>query len=732
MFPKKFVVRFGVTGTMFGDVFLEMAAILAMAALVGALGFLLRQPLIIAFLVTGVLAGPAGFGIISSHGQLELLAHIGIALLLFVVGLRLDLNLIRTTGPVALATGIGQVVFTSLFGFLIAIGMGMSVIGALYVSVALTFSSTIIIVKLLSDKREIDALHGRIALGFLIVQDIVAIGAMIALTAIGGADSGQEEALARVAGIVGKGIGMLVVIGLLMRYVLPGLTRHLARSQELLMVFAVAWAVFLGAIGDSLGFSKEVGAFLGGVSLASTPYRDAIGARLVSLRDFLLLFFFIDLGSRLEWATVGGQVENALLFSVFVLVGNPLIVMAIMGYMGYRRRTGFLAGLTVAQISEFSLILAALGLGLGHIDMETMGLITLVGVVTICMSTYMIIYSGNLYRWLSSPLRVFERKQAHRELSEGSGCDSNQVDVVLVGLGNYGGGIVEHLLERGRRPVGADFDPQTLRFWQSRGLPVIYGDVGDPEFLEQLPISCARWVVSTVRDPSLNIALCGLLRQRHYEGKIALTARDEYDAEAYLKAGAHVVLRPFSDAAEQAVDALTEAASLLPADVDWPLTVKEVRLRPRSVFAGQRIRDLPLRNMAGISVVAVSRAGRVSYDPEADFQLFPGDRLVLMGDAVDLTRAEEMLQRPERGEEPAEKNPFVMAEVALSERSPLIGQTLADISFRQNYGITVVGILRGDERISYPKPTEPLGTGDRLIVIGTDEAVEGLKKISPP
>lgn len=725
-------ITLGVTVVISGDVFIEMAAILALAALIGAVGSLLRQPLIIAFLVTGVLAGPAGLGIIGSRSQLELLAHIGIALLLFVVGLRLDLTLIRTTGPVALATGIGQVVFTSFFGFFIALGMGMSVLGALYVSVALTFSSTIIIVKLLSDKREIDALHGRIALGFLIVQDIVAIGALIFLTAIGGVGTGQEEALAKVAAIVAKGVGMLAAIGLLMRYVLPGLTRQLARNQELLMIFAVAWAVFLGALGDHLGFSKEVGAFLGGVSLASTPYRDAIGARLVSLRDFLLLFFFIDLGSRLEWSTVGGQVENALLFSVFVLVGNPLIVMAIMGFMGYRRRTGFLAGLTVAQISEFSLILAALGLSLGHIDMETMGLITLVGVVTICMSTYMIIYSGNLYRWMSSALRVFERKHAHRELSEGSGCDSTEVDVILVGLGNYGGGVAEHLMERGRRVVAVDFDPQALRLWQSRGLPGVYGDVGDPEFLEQLPIHCARWVVSTVRDPVLNIALCGLLRERHYEGKVALAARDENDAEAYLRAGAHVVLRPFSDAAEQAVDALVDAMSLLPADVDWPLTVREIRLRPRSAFAGRLIRDLPLRHMAGISIVAVSRAGRVFYDPGADFRLFPGDRVVLMGDAVDLTRAEEMLRTLEPDEEPAERNPFVMAEVTLRPRSPLVGRTLADISFRQNYGVTVVGILRGDERISYPKPTEPIGFGDRLIVIGTEEAVENLKVKSPP
>ena len=395
---------------MFEQTFYEIASILVLAAVLGSIAMLLRQPLIIAFLATEILAGPSGFSLLQSHGQIETLAHIGIALLLFVVGLRLDLSLIKTTGPVALATGLGQVVFTSLFGFLIVLLMGFSVVSALYIAVALTFSSTIIIVKLLSDKKEIDALHGKIAVGFLIVQDIVAILAMIILTALGGTGVEDSNTVIKIVLIAGKGAGFILCVWLLVRFVIPGIMRRLAGNQELLVLFAIAWAVFLGAVGDYLGFSKEVGAFIGGVSLASTPYRESIGARLITLRDFLLLFFFIDLGARLDFNMVGPQIFNSVYLSLFVLVGNPLIVMLIMGIMGYRKRTGFLAGLTVAQISEFSLILGALGVSLGHINMEAMSLITLVGVVTICLSSYMIIYSGTIYRWLSNPLSVFERK----------------------------------------------------------------------------------------------------------------------------------------------------------------------------------------------------------------------------------------------------------------------------------------------------------------------------------
>jgi len=708
--------------------FYEIALILSLAAVLGAVGMLLRQPLIVAFLATGILAGPAGLSLIQSHGQIELLAQIGISLLLFVVGLRLDLTLIRTTGPVALATGLGQVIFTSLFGFLITLWLGFSPVASLYVAVALTFSSTIIIVKLLSDKKEIDALHGRIAVGFLIVQDIVAILAMIILTAVGSGGASDGATFSRIAFTALKGIGFLICIGLLMKYVLPGLTKRLAWNQELLLLFSITWAVFLGAAGDYLGFSKEVGAFLGGVSLASTQYREAMAARLVSVRDFLLLFFFIDLGARLDFNTVGPQIPNAIYLSLFVLIGNPLVVMAIMGVMGYRRRTGFLAGLTVAQISEFSLILAALGLSLGHLSKEAMSLVTLVGVITICLSTYMIIYSGTLYRWLSKPMKVFEKKHPYREQLDAETCAIPTVDFILIGLGNYGSGLARHLIRRGKRLAGVDFNPQSLAAWRSQEIPVMFGDVGDPEFLDNLPLNCSAWVVSTVRDKTLNVTLLHLLQERQYEGKIALTAMDEEEAKVYSSRGAHVVLRPFDDASEEAADSLTEAMHLLPDDIDWPLAVEEIRLRKDSVIAGQLIRNLDLRAVTGISIIAVSRAGKVHLDPDPNFQLFPGDRLVLMGEPGALKDAVEILDETKEDEFGQGPGGFATAEVEVDGASAHVGHSLAETKFRKTYGVTVIGIVRDHERIPMPRPEERLMASDRLIVIGTHESVEKMKK----
>jgi Kef-type K+ transport system membrane component KefB len=538
----------------FVNLFYEISAILLLAAAVGALGLILRQPLIVSLLAAGVAVGPFGLGWISSHDQIELLAHVGISLLLFVVGLKLDLHLIKIMGRVALATGLGQVLFTSVVGFLLALGLGLPLVPSVYVAVALTFSSTIIIVKLLTDKREIDSLHGRIAIGFLIVQDVVVVLVMIGLSALG-ERSGQPWWL-QLFWVALKGVAFLGGVALMMRWVLPALLKRLARSQELLVLFAVAWAMILATLGDLLGFSKEVGAFLGGMSLASTPFREALSSRLVGLRDFLLVFFFIDLGSRLNLAILGAQLGKAMLFSLFVLVGNPLIVMIIMGYMGYRRRTGFLAGLTVAQISEFSLILGALGLSLGHIDQGIMGLITLVGLVTIGLSTYMILYSGPLYHMLSGPLKWFERKVPFRETESDSAVQPQTTDFVIIGLGNYGGRIARLLAEQGGRIFGADFDPEVVSAGCNQCLPVFYGDMGDPELLEHLPLDQSRWVVSTIRDRDLNLNLLRAIKERKFRGRVALTARWEEEAEAFIRAGTDLVLRPYADAAERAVEIL--------------------------------------------------------------------------------------------------------------------------------------------------------------------------------
>ena len=526
---------------MFEDVFTEMAVILLISVFLGALGSRLKQPLIVTFIAVGILVGPSVLGWVELNDRIDLLAKMGIALLLFLVGLKLDIHVIKNMGPVALATGLGQVFFTSFFGFLLSILLGLSIIESLYVAVALTFSSTIIIVKLLSDKKELDQLHGRIAIGFLIVQDIVVVLAMIVLTSMG--DAGSESSLWNMAftTIVNGGILLLVVV-VMMRFVLTPLLNQMAKSSEMLILFSISWAVSLAALGVHLGFSKEVGAFLAGVAVASTPYREIVASRLVSLRDFLLLFFFIDLGVGLELSTLTNQLVPGLILSLFVLIGNPLIVMFILSYMGYQKRVGFLAGLTVAQISEFSLILAALGASQGYINDEIVGMITLVGLITISVSTYMILYSQKLYAFLQPVLKGFKPRQKKTTIEDVQD-HSAHYDLVIFGLGRIGEMMAEALSGQGMSVLAVDSNPEMVKCKERAPYKVLYGDMEAPEFLSHLPLQETRWVISSVRDVHTNIAMLYGLKEVGFAGKTAVYSQSEEEADLLRTKGvSHIVM----------------------------------------------------------------------------------------------------------------------------------------------------------------------------------------------
>ena len=552
--------------TAFASVFYEIAALVLLAAGIGFLGLLARQPLVVSFIAVGVLAGPDALGLVSSTDFIQTLSKISIAVLLFLVGLKLDVGLVRSLGKVAVVTGVGQVALTSLSAFAICLALGLDPQASVYVAIALSFSSTIIVVKLLSDKQEISALHGKLALGILIVQDIFVVLAMVTLSAMGvGPEVGHGSYL-DVIKVAAGGIAMLAFVLVFIRYIANPLLKSITRSPELLVIFAVGWAAGLAALGDALGFGKELGGLLAGVSLASTDYREAISSRLASLRDFLLLFFFINLGAGLDLGALGSQIGPAILLSVFVLLGKPLLVLALVGRMGYRRRTGFLAGLTLAQISEFSLIFIAMGLTLGHIDDSTAGLVTLVGLVTIAMSVYMITWSHKLYALCEPYLGFFERRDAFREADSNTQAALRQPhDFVIFGLGRYGQRIGLRLHEQGFRVLGIDFDPEALETWRRLGMQACFGDATDPEFVAHLDLQGVRAVVSAVprergalteADPQL--ALLHGLKTARYSGKVFLSVQKVADVDDLLREGASVVLQPFDDAADYAVRKLAE------------------------------------------------------------------------------------------------------------------------------------------------------------------------------
>jgi Kef-type K+ transport system membrane component KefB/Trk K+ transport system NAD-binding subunit len=568
-------------------VFHEIAWLLLGAAAVGLLGAVLRQPLIVSFIAVGIAAGAFLESSAETASQIRFLAELGVSLLLFLVGLKLDWRLVTTLGPVALATGLGQVAFTAGVGFPIGLALGLDWLTSLYVAVALTFSSTIIVVKLLSDKRELETLHGRIALGFLIVQDIVVVIAMVALSTIGIGAAQAQGGLVKLLTIGASLFGVVAFLALFVRYVADPLMAWLARTPELLVIGAIGWAATAAAIGDTIGLGKELGGLAAGVSLGSTPYRDMISARLAALRDFLLLFFFVSIGAVLDLSTLGQDFTRAVVFSLFVLIGNPLIVILIMAWMGYRARTGFLAGVTVAQISEFSLVFMAMGLALGHVDQSAVGLVTLVGLVTIAGSVYMITYSHQLYAWLRPLLRPFDFG-SWREAAAENDEDEPAVDVIIFGLGRFGGQLLRRLEDAGYNVLGVDLDPQVIARFAREGHQVRFGDVTEQEFWAELPLTQARWIVLsapygtillTETDP--RSGLLTAIRTHRFGGRVAIAARDDREARRLAEGGVDLVLYPFDDAATSAAKQITDLdeesatlatrTALAPAALEAPL-----------------------------------------------------------------------------------------------------------------------------------------------------------------
>ena len=546
-------------------VFHEIAWLLLGAAAVGLLGAALRQPVIVSFIAVGIAAAAISESSPETATQVHFLAELGVALLLFLVGLKLDWRLVRTLGPVALATGLGQVAFTAGIGFPIGLALGLDWLTSLYVAVALTFSSTIIIVKLLSDKRELETLHGRIALGFLIVQDIVVVIAMVVLSTLGIGSAQAEDGPARLLTIGASLLGVVGVLILFVRYLADPVMARLARTPELLVIASIGWAATAAAIGDSVGLGKELGGLAAGISIGSTPYRDMVSARLGALRDFLLLFFFLSIGATLDLSTLGQDFTRAIVLSLFVLIGNPLIVILIMAWMGYRARTGFLAGLTVAQISEFSLIFMAMGLTLGHVDQSAVGLVTLVGLVTIALSVYMITYSQALYAWCRPLLRPLDFgfwREAAAESDEGRPA----VDVIIFGLGRFGSQLLRRLEDAGYTVLGVDLDPDKIRRFSLQGYQVRFGDVTEQDYWAELPLTQARWVVLSVpygtvllteTDPSSGLLTA--IRTHRFGGRVAIAARNDEEARRLQEGGGvDLILYPFDDAATSATKQITD------------------------------------------------------------------------------------------------------------------------------------------------------------------------------
>lgn len=496
---------------------------------------LLKQPLIIGYIIAGIISGPFFFNILHDIEIFNVFSQFGISFLLFLVGINLSPRVIKDVGKIAAVTGIGQIVFTSIIGYLVAVLFGFPPLTSLYIAVALTFSSTIIIMKLLSDKDDIEKLYGRISIGFLLVQDFAAMLALMLISSL------EKEGA---PGIVilftfAKGLALIAVFALFTKFILLKITDFLVESQEFLFIFVVVWGLGLAFLFQHAGLSMEIGALVAGVMLSAATYSYAIASKLKVLRDFFIIFFFVILGSQLAFGQSPEFILPAVIFSLFILVGNPLIVMILMGVFRYSKRTGFHAGLTVAQISEFSLILITMGVKAGHIPESILSLVTLVGIITIAGSTYMVLYSDRIYPLLSKYLAIFERKDVvERELL------ANNFSHFLIGYNRTGFAVLKSFEKLYSEFLVIDFNPEIIRIMKKKKINCIYGDADDIELMEALKIHKASIVVSTVPELSTNMMLLKMIRGKNEKTVVILTARQIADSLILYESGADYVILP--------------------------------------------------------------------------------------------------------------------------------------------------------------------------------------------
>ncbi len=507
----------------------EIGVVIMGATLLAYLARLFRQPMVLGYIIAGFVIGPYAAGLITSTETIALLSELGIAFLLFIVGLEIDFKMIRDSGAKACIMGTGQVAFTAIAGFALAALFGFSAIESFYIAMALTFSSTMIVIKLMSDRGSLDTTYGRLVIGMLLIQDVIAIFVLALLPNLGHS-SPQLIALS-----VAKGVLIFAAAYVSARTILPAILRISARSTELLFLSAVSWLFAFAFFADFLGYSIAIGAFVAGVSLASSSYKLEVVSRVKSLRDFFATVFFVSLGMQLALPSLSGMAVPAAVFSLFVIIGNPIIVAVIGLMLGYNRRISIMAGLPIGQVSEFSLILVALGVTLGHVGSSVSAIIVAVAAVTITATTYVIKYDESIYRLLKAAFHFrpdgdFEKAQKKR------------YDVILCGYNRIGYSIANKLKELGKSFVIVDFNPDVIAGLKKEGMPCIYGDIGDVELLRKLNMPDAQLVVSTVPTIYENELL---IREAQKGRAIAVVTSNHVDVALKLyNLGANYVILP--------------------------------------------------------------------------------------------------------------------------------------------------------------------------------------------
>ncbi len=522
------------------QIFLQLAIILGVAFIISYIVRLLKQPLIIGYIIAGIIVSPFFILFGATSEIINVFSKIGIAFLLFLVGMHLNPKVIKGVGAQSLLIGLIQVILTFALAFIVSSKiLGLDALTSFYVGIAIAFSSTIIIMKLLSDKKQLDSFSSKMSIGILIVQDLIAILVLILIST-----ANFNDGLAGFGSIAIKtlliGIGLVLGVFLFGFFILLKVVKSVARSQELLFLFSICWAFLASALFAFFGFSLEIGALLAGMILSVSPYSAEISSKIKPLRDFFLIIFFIILGLNLDISNVKIVLVDAIILSAVVLLFKPVILIVSMALFKYTKRTSFLVSTSLAQISEFSLIIIMLGVSLGHISNEILSTLTLTLIITIIGSTYMILYSREFYSHSSKVLSFFWKK----DNKENKKLLRKKYDAILFGYNRTGFEILKSLTKLKKRYLVVDFNPETISALNKFRIPNLYGDAEDLEFLNELKLNKIDLAISTIPDYETTSLLIKSIRLVNKNAVIIVRAENINEALEFYEKGADYVLTP--------------------------------------------------------------------------------------------------------------------------------------------------------------------------------------------
>ncbi len=519
------------------NVIVQLSALLSITVGIALLLRVIRQPLIISYIVAGIICGPFILNLFNGdHHLYDTFAEFGVVLLLFIIGLNLNFRHLKSIGKVSFLAGMGQVFFTGTIGYFILYFLTGQVLSSLYLAVAMVFSSTIIIMKMLSDKKDVETTYGRYTIGVMLVQDVLAV---ILIVLLGFFKSSESIEILSFLLLFTKGAVIVGLVYLLSKKFLPLLLDRLASSTELLFIFTIAWCFGLSSLMLLAGFSIEIGAIIAGMALSSSPYQFEIASRLKPLRDFFLILFFIVLGGELALTSLSTIIFPAIILSLFILIGNPLILYLVFRSQKFTRRNSFLAGITAAQVSEFGFVLLFAGRQIGHVHEIEVGIFTAVAITTIFASSYLITYGEQIYRKIL-PLFLLFGQDKHQQKE----TTVKSYDAWIVGYHRIGIKVVEALKKSKRKFSVIDFNPEVIKKLKKSKIPHYFGDIADVEFLESLPFGNCKIIIMTIPTIDDQINLINFIRKNKRRIVIIANAYQKDEATTLYAHGADFVMMP--------------------------------------------------------------------------------------------------------------------------------------------------------------------------------------------